>query len=95
MPIGAEDIDALVAFAQEQAIDYVVVGPEAPLVAGLADRLAAAGIKSFGPSAESAVLEGSKGFTKDLCAKYGIPTAAYRRFSDADEFLDALETALS
>ncbi len=84
VPIGAEDIDGLVAFARDQAIDYVVVGPEAPLVAGLADRLAAAGIKAFGPSAAAAALEGSKGFTKDLCAKYGIPTAAYGRFTDAE-----------
>ncbi len=84
VPIGAEDIDGLVAFARDQAIDYVVVGPEAPLVAGLADRLAAAGIKAFGPSAAAAALEGSKGFTKDLCAKYGIPTAAYGRFNDAE-----------
>jgi phosphoribosylamine--glycine ligase len=84
VPIGAEDIDGLVAFARDQAIDYVVVGPEAPLVAGLADRLAAAGIKAFGPSAAAAALEGSKGFTKDLCAKHGIPTAAYGRFTDAE-----------
>ncbi len=83
VPIGAEDIDGLVAFARDQAIDYVVVGPEAPLVAGLADRLAAASIKAFGPSAQAAALEGSKGFTKDLCAKYRIPTAAYGRFTDA------------
>jgi phosphoribosylamine--glycine ligase len=83
VPIGAEDIDGLVAFARDQAIDYVVVGPEAPLVAGLADRLSAAGITAFGPSAQAAALEGSKGFTKDLCAKYGIPTAAYGRFTDA------------
>ncbi len=83
VPIGAEDIDGLVTFARDQAIDYVVVGPEAPLVAGLADRLSAAGITAFGPSAQAAALEGSKGFTKDLCAKYGIPTAAYGRFTDA------------
>ena len=83
VPIGAEDIEGLVAFARDQAIDYVVVGPEAPLVAGLADRLSAAGITAFGPSAQAAALEGSKGFTKDLCAKYGIPTAAYGRFTDA------------
>ncbi len=83
--IGAEDLDGLVAFAREKAVDFVVVGPEAPLVAGLVDRLAAAGIKAFGPNAAAAVLEGSKGFLKDLCAKYDIPTAAYRRFSDAGE----------
>ena len=83
VPIGAEDLDALLAFAREEAIDVVVVGPEAPLVLGLADRLAEAGIKVFGPSAAAAALEGSKAFMKDLCAKYGIPTAAYRRFTDA------------
>ncbi|HEX9770741.1 MAG TPA: phosphoribosylamine--glycine ligase [Kiloniellales bacterium] len=83
VPIGAEDLDALLAFARDEAIDVVVVGPEAPLVLGLADRLAEAGIKVFGPSAAAAALEGSKAFMKDLCAKYGIPTAAYRRFTDA------------
>jgi phosphoribosylamine--glycine ligase len=84
VPIGAEDVDALVAFAREEAIDFVVVGPEAPLVLGLADRLSEAGIKVFGPSARAAELEGSKGFMKDLCAKYGIPSAAYGRFTDAE-----------
>ncbi len=83
VPIGAEDVDALVQFARDESIDFVVVGPEAPLVLGLADRLADAGIKVFGPSAAAAALEGSKGFMKDLCAKYGIPTAAYARFTDA------------
>ncbi len=83
VPIGAEDVDALVAYAREEAIDFVVVGPEAPLVLGLADRLNEAGIKVFGPSAAAAELEGSKGFMKDLCAKYGIPSAAYGRFTDA------------
>jgi phosphoribosylamine--glycine ligase len=82
VPVAAEDIDGLVAFATDKRIDFVVVGPEAPLVAGLVDRLSAAGIKAFGPTAAAAALEGSKGFTKDLCAKYDIPTAAYRRFSD-------------
>ncbi|MDH3473080.1 MAG: phosphoribosylamine--glycine ligase [Rhodospirillales bacterium] len=82
--IGAEDIDGLVAFARQERIDYVVVGPEAPLVLGLADRLAEAGIKAFGPSAAAAALEGSKGFMKDLCASYDIPTAAYARFTEAE-----------
>ncbi len=82
--VGAEDVDGLVAFARENAIDFVVVGPEAPLVAGLVDRLAEFGIKAFGPRAGAAQLEGSKGFMKDLCAKYGIPTAAYGRFSDLE-----------
>jgi phosphoribosylamine---glycine ligase len=84
VPIAAEDIDGLVAFAQEQRIDFVVVGPEAPLVLGLVDRLEAAGIKAFGPTAAAAALEGSKGFMKDLCARHGIPTAAYGRFTDAE-----------
>ncbi len=80
--IGAEDIAGQVAFAQREKIDFVVVGPEGPLVAGLADRLTEAGIKVFGPSAKAAQLEGSKGFTKDLCRRHGIPTAAYERFTD-------------
>ncbi|HVA12190.1 MAG TPA: phosphoribosylamine--glycine ligase [Stellaceae bacterium] len=83
VPIAATDRDALLAFAKNERIDFVVVGPEAPLVAGLVDQLDAAGIAAFGPSAAAAALEGSKGFTKDLCAKYGIPTARYRRFTDA------------
>ncbi len=82
--IGAEDVDGLVAYAVENEIDLVVAGPEAPLVAGLVDRLDGAGIAAFGPSAAAAELEGSKGFMKDLCAKYGIPTATYERFFDAD-----------
>jgi phosphoribosylamine--glycine ligase len=90
VPIGAEEIDRLLAFCREQRIDFVVVGPEAPLVAGLVDRLSEAGIKAFGPTAAAAVLEGSKGFTKDLCAKYQIPTAAYRRFTDAQAAKDYL-----
>ncbi len=83
VPIAAEDLDAQVALAKDKAIDFVVVGPEAPLVAGLVDRLSDAGIKAFGPSAAAAMLEGSKGFVKDLCAKYGMPTADYGRFIDA------------
>ncbi len=83
VPIAATDIDAILAFVKQEKIDFVIVGPEAPLVAGLVDRLEAAGIAAFGPSAAAAALEGSKGFTKDLCAKYDIPTARYRRFTDA------------
>jgi phosphoribosylamine--glycine ligase len=81
--IAADDTAGLVAFCKDTGIDFVVVGPEGPLVAGLVDALEAAGIKAFGPRANAAVLEGSKGFTKDLCAKYGIPTAAYGRFAEA------------
>ena len=78
------DHATVIEFCKASNIDFVVVGPEAPLVAGLADDLANAGIKVFGPSAFAAQLEGSKGFTKDLCAEFNIPTAAYGRFSDAD-----------
>lgn len=85
VPIGAMALDKLVAFAVEHQIDFAVVGPEAPLVAGLADRFEAAGIKSFGPSAAGAQLEASKGFVKDLCAEHDIPTAAYKRCRDAAE----------
>ncbi|MBU6297361.1 MAG: phosphoribosylamine--glycine ligase [Alphaproteobacteria bacterium] len=81
--IAAGDLDGLVAFAKEKKVAFVVIGPEAPLVAGLADRLEAAGIKALGPSAKGAMLEGSKGFMKDLCAEHDIPTAAYRRFRDS------------
>ncbi len=85
VPIAVDEIEKIVAFAKDNAIDFVVVGPEGPLVAGLVDALDEAGIKSFGPRANAAILEGSKGFTKDLCAKYNIPTAAYGRFTVADE----------
>lgn len=76
------DHAAVAAFCKDNAIDLVVVGPEGPLVAGIADDLRDQGIRVFGPSKRAARLEGSKGFTKDLCAKYGIPTAAYGRFTD-------------
>jgi len=83
LPVSAEDIDGLVTTAQKEKIDFVVVGPEAPLVAGLVDKLGAAGIKAFGPSASAARLEGSKAFMKDFFARHGVPTAAYGRFTDA------------
>lgn len=89
--IAADDLDGLIAFSRAQAIDFVVVGPEAPLVAGLADRLRALGIATFGPGAAAAQLEGSKGFTKDLCARAGIPTAAYVRATSAADALAALD----
>ncbi len=81
--VDVTDHAAVVAFCRVNGIGLVVVGPEAPLVAGLVDDLAAAGIKTFGPTRAAAQLEGSKAFTKDLCAACGIPTAAYRRFTDA------------
>jgi len=77
------DHPAVVAFCKSHAIDLVVVGPEAPLVAGIVDDLAAAGIKAFGPTKAAARLEGSKGFAKDLCRAHNIPTAAYERFAEA------------
>ncbi|PKP96758.1 MAG: phosphoribosylamine--glycine ligase [Alphaproteobacteria bacterium HGW-Alphaproteobacteria-13] len=89
-PIAADDVDALVAFVRTHDIDFVVAGPEAPLVAGLADKLHAIDIPTFGPQAAAARLEGSKGFTKDLCARAGIPTAAYVRCADAAEARAAL-----
>ena len=91
VPIPVDDLDGLTAFVRAHAIDFVVVGPEAPLVAGLADRLAEMGVPTFGPSAAAARLEGSKGFTKDLCARAGIPTAAYVRATSADEALARLD----
>jgi len=81
--LNASDHDAVTRFCHENDIGLVVVGPEAPLVAGLVDHLTRENITAFGPSAYAAQLEGSKGFTKDICAKYNIPTAAYGRFSDA------------
>ena len=81
--LNPADHEAIVAFCRAQAIELVVVGPEGPLVAGLVDRLAAAGIRTFGPTKAAAQLEGSKSFTKTLCAEANIPTAAWRHFSDA------------
>src|SRR5487761_173447 len=81
--VAPTDIDGIVKLCTQEKIDFVVVGPEGPLVAGLVDTLEANGIAAFGPSAAAAALEGSKGFMKDLCAKYGIPTAGYGRFREA------------
>src|SRR6185312_3488694 len=82
--LDVADHAAVIAFCKTNAVDLVVVGPEVPLAAGIVDDLAAAGIKAFGPSKAAAQLEGSKGFTKDLCKANDIPTAAYERFSDAE-----------
>src|SRR5712691_11209261 len=83
VPVDLADHAAVVAFCREHRVDLVVVGPEAPLCAGIVDDLESAGIKAFGPTRAAAALEGSKGFTKDLCRANGIPTAAYARFKDA------------
>jgi phosphoribosylamine--glycine ligase len=82
--LAATDVEGILAFCKAEKIDFVVVGPEQPLVAGLVDRLEENGIAGFGPTAAAAALEGSKGFTKDFCARHAIPTAAYRRFADAE-----------
>ena len=90
--LDAGDHEAVITFCRENKVDLVVIGPEAPLVAGLADDLAAAGIAAFGPGKIAAQLEGSKGYTKDLCAEADIPTAAYGRFDNACAALDYLDT---
>ncbi|GAB4851747.1 Phosphoribosylamine--glycine ligase, chloroplastic [Ancistrocladus abbreviatus] len=81
--LDISDSSAVISFCQKQGVGLVVVGPEAPLIAGLANDLLKAGIPTFGPSSEAAVLEGSKNFMKSLCSKYGIPTAKYQTFEDA------------
>ena len=83
-PVAADDLSGLVALAKAEAVGLVVVGPEAPLVLGLVDRLAATGIKTFGPSAAAAQLEGSKAFAKSFCVRHGIPTAAFRTFGHGE-----------
>ena len=83
MTLDIADHGAVIQFCDDNDISLVVVGPEAPLVAGIVDALDAANIAAFGPSAAAAQLEGSKGFTKDLCAEFNIPTAAYQRFNNA------------
>ena len=93
VPIGAKDIEGIVRFARENAIDYAVVTPDDPLVLGCVDALEAVGVPCFGPRAAAAAIEGSKVFAKDLMKKYGIPTAAYHTFTDMDEALGYLEDA--
>ena len=91
--IGAKDIDAIVAFAKENAIDFAVVAPDDPLVLGAVDALEAIGIPCFGPKKDAAIIEGSKVFSKNLMKKYGIPTAAYEVFEDMNAALEYLKTA--
>lgn len=93
VPIGATDIDKIVEFAVENAIDYAVVAPDDPLVLGCVDRLNEKGIPCFGPDAKAAIIEGSKAFSKDLMKKYGIPTASYEIFTDLSKALEYLKTA--
>ena len=93
VPIGATEIDKIVAFAQEQKIDYAVVAPDDPLVLGCVDALEAAKVPCFGPRARAAIIEGSKVFSKNLMKKYGIPTARYEVFDDMTAALAYLDTA--
>ena len=91
--IGAKDIDGMVNFAKENAIDFAVVAPDDPLVLGAVDALEAVGVPCFGPNKAAAIIEGSKVFSKNLMKQYGIPTAAYEVFTDAEAALAYLETA--
>ena len=91
--IGAKDIDGIVAFAKEKAIDFAVVAPDDPLVLGAVDALEAVGVPCFGPRKNAAIIEGSKVFSKNLMKKYGIPTASYEVFDDMTAALAYLETA--
>ena len=93
VPIGAMEFEKLVSFAKEKEIDLVIVGMDDPLVGGLVDEMEAAGIRTFGPRKNAAILEGSKAFSKDLMKKYHIPTAAYETFDDAEKALEYLRTA--
>jgi phosphoribosylamine--glycine ligase len=89
--LSVSDLDGLVAFAESNAIDYTVVGPEAPLVDGVVDRFEAKGLRCFGPRADCAQLEGSKAFTKEFLKRHNIPTAAYGTFTDVDHALAYLD----
>ena len=91
-PVAADDVDGLVALAQRERVEFVVVGPEVPLALGLADRLRAAGLPTYGPGADGARLEASKVFTKELLLKYGIPTAAAGIFRETGPALDYLRS---
>lgn len=91
--ISATDVDGIVAFAKENAVDYAVVAPDDPLVLGCVDRLNEIGVPCFGPTANAAVIEGSKAFSKNLMKKYGIPTAAYEIFTDLELALEYIKTA--
>lgn len=94
VPISATDLDGIVTFAEDHAIDFAVVAPDDPLVLGCVDRLAAIGIPAFGPKANAAIIEGSKVFSKNLMKKYNIPTAAYEVFDDAAAALGYVKEAV-
>ena len=86
--IGATDIDAMVKFAKEKAVDLVMVAPDDPLVLGMVDAMEKEGIRTFGPRANAAVIEGSKAFSKELMKKYNIPTAGYEVFTDSEAAIE-------
>ena len=92
-PIGPMEFEKIRDFAKEKKIDLAVIGMDDPLVGGLTDVLEEAGIRTFGPRKNAAILEGSKAFSKDLMKKYNIPTAAYENFDNAEEAVSYLETA--
>ncbi len=92
VPIGAKDIDGIVAFAAKEKIDYAIVAPDDPLVLGCVDALEVIGIPCFGPRKNAAIIEGSKAFSKALMKKYDIPTAAFETFTDVDSALRYVET---
>ncbi len=91
LPVRAEDVSKLVEIARQKAIDFVIVGPEVPLSLGLVDELAAHKILAFGPTRDAAEIESSKGFMKDLCARAGVPTASYKRFTNAEKARDYVQ----
>ncbi len=91
VPVNAEDIDGVLQFAQSHAVGLTIVGPEAPLVAGVVDAFAAAGLACFGPSKAAARLEGSKAYTKDFLARHGIPSADYASFTEIEPAVDYIE----
>src|SRR3954469_19346832 len=93
LEVGAEDVEALVRVAQEEDVELVIVGPEAPLVAGLVDALEREGIAAFGPSAEAARLEGSKLHAKELMGEAGVPTGSHTVLRSLDEALDQIARA--
>ena len=87
VPVKATDVEGMVAWARENAVDFVMVAPDDPLALGMVDALEAAGIPAFGPRANAAVIEASKAFSKDLMAKYHIPTARYQTFTELEAAL--------
>ena len=93
VPIGVMEFEKLADFAKDNQIDFAIIGPDDPLVGGIVDVFEKKGIKTFGPRANAAIIEGSKAFSKDLMKKYNIPTAAYENFDNAEDALKYLETA--